>query len=404
MGEPTKSSFKVNDESLPEGHWQGKYEDFKKLGDGLDIDTFSKSADPYAKAQGLLMATYEELSTQAYSLADLWQGKASVEFQKNLKALYESACALADATGQVNVAIGYHASDLQTLKENVDKMKPDTSESAGDWFFGDSWDPLGISHRTTDAEQHQNQANQKVQDWVNKDLTHNTTSYTYTELPKSVHLTIPNPTPGAYDPNKTKPGGPDGPGGLPTGGGGGGGMPNMTPTTPHTTPPTPHLTPTSYHPNTDLTNLPSHHTPATPPGSDLSGLDTHMPGGPGGGPNLSQGLGGPGGGGGPGLGGLDPHGGGLGGPGGGLGGPGMSGLGARGAGANGAGLGGAAAEEAAAQRAAMGGRGGMNGGMPMGMGAGAGGGQEQERERTTWLTEDEDVWGGDGDVAPPVIG
>jgi hypothetical protein len=42
-----------------------------------------------------------------------------------------------------------------------------------------------------------------------------------------------------------------------------------------------------------------------------------------------------------------------------------------------------------------------------GAGAGAGGGgagDEEERERTTWLTEDEDVWGDDSDTAPPVIG
>jgi hypothetical protein len=38
--------------------------------------------------------------------------------------------------------------------------------------------------------------------------------------------------------------------------------------------------------------------------------------------------------------------------------------------------------------------------MPMG---GAGGEGNQERERSTWLTEDESVWGGDGPVAPGVI-
>jgi hypothetical protein len=41
----------------------------------------------------------------------------------------------------------------------------------------------------------------------------------------------------------------------------------------------------------------------------------------------------------------------------------------------------------------------------MGAGAGQGrGGDEEERERTTWLVEDEDVWGADGDATPPVIG
>ncbi|WP_449066128.1 hypothetical protein [Planomonospora algeriensis] len=40
--------------------------------------------------------------------------------------------------------------------------------------------------------------------------------------------------------------------------------------------------------------------------------------------------------------------------------------------------------------------------MPMG-GAGTGE-QERERDQTTWLAEDEGVWGGDEDVAPSVIG
>jgi hypothetical protein len=41
--------------------------------------------------------------------------------------------------------------------------------------------------------------------------------------------------------------------------------------------------------------------------------------------------------------------------------------------------------------------------MPMGGGAG-GGQQEKDRERTTWLAEEEDVWGTDPGVAPSVIG
>jgi hypothetical protein len=45
----------------------------------------------------------------------------------------------------------------------------------------------------------------------------------------------------------------------------------------------------------------------------------------------------------------------------------------------------------------------MAGGMGMG-GMGGGGGQTQERERTTWLAEDEDVWGTEPDVAPQVLG
>jgi hypothetical protein len=39
-----------------------------------------------------------------------------------------------------------------------------------------------------------------------------------------------------------------------------------------------------------------------------------------------------------------------------------------------------------------------------GLGGGAGNEQEKERERSTWLVEDEDVWGTDPDVTPTVIG
>ena len=51
-----------------------------------------------------------------------------------------------------------------------------------------------------------------------------------------------------------------------------------------------------------------------------------------------------------------------------------------------------------------------NGGTPFyppmggGMGGGGAGGDQRERERTTWLAEEEDVWGTDPDVVPAVIG
>jgi hypothetical protein len=52
--------------------------------------------------------------------------------------------------------------------------------------------------------------------------------------------------------------------------------------------------------------------------------------------------------------------------------------------------------------AGAGGRGGVMGGAPMGgRGGGGGGGNDDERERTTWLTEDEDVWG--ATKAPPGV-
>ncbi len=49
-------------------------------------------------------------------------------------------------------------------------------------------------------------------------------------------------------------------------------------------------------------------------------------------------------------------------------------------------------------------RGGMGGMMPM-MGAGMGGQDGgEEQQRSTWIDEDEDVWGTEGDAPPPVLG
>lgn len=67
-------------------------------------------------------------------------------------------------------------------------------------------------------------------------------------------------------------------------------------------------------------------------------------------------------------------------------------------------VGAATAEQAAAANAAnAAGRGGMMPMMPPMMGGAQGAGKEG-RERSSWLTEDEDVWGADDDVAPPLIG
>ncbi|TDC66582.1 hypothetical protein E1200_16530 [Actinomadura sp. GC306] len=169
-------------------------------------------------------------------------------------------------------------------------------------------------------------------------------------------------------------------------------------------------------------------------GGSIPGGGGGIPGGPGagsipggggsipGGPSESDLAGLPGGPPGAGGGGMDPFGrGGIGGggggiPGGGAGGgsvPGAGGLGA-GAGAGGlaggmpgagrgTGVGAGTGAGAGANKGGAGGRGMMGGGAPMG--GGRGGGGEDEHERTTWLMEDEDVWGGnDDETAPPVIG
>jgi len=88
---------------------------------------------------------------------------------------------------------------------------------------------------------------------------------------------------------------------------------------------------------------------------------------------------------------------------------GMAGMGAGGAGAGGRGAGGTRAGGAAGGvppgvAGGAGGRGaGARGGMA-GMGAGAGAGGDHAADHSTWLEEDEDVWGTDSDAAPPVLG
>jgi uncharacterized protein YukE len=133
-------------------------------------------------------------------------------------------------------------------------------------------------------------------------------------------------------------------------------------------------------------------------GGDGTGGDTDLAG-------LSGGPGVPGGGGGgAGLGGgVGAGGGGVGG--GGLGGGPSAGLGVGvvppgGAPGRGVGAGKGAGErgDKATKK-----RSGAGGGVPMG-GSGADDEGETERERTTWLNEDEDVWTGDDDAVPPVIG
>jgi hypothetical protein len=198
--------------------------------------------------------------------------------------------------------------------------------------------------------------------------------------------------------NPGGPGSPGGPGGLPGGGGGGGAhLPKHDPFGNGTGNTPPHLPGDGHFPGSD----PGGQGGSDPGGGDGSNLASFgSPGGGGGLPGDPGGLGGGG------LGG-DPFG--AGGAGGGLGGLGAGGLGPGGMGTAGAGLGpgalgrgmGAAGAEGAAEaeNSALGTSG--RGMMPMSGGHGQG---EKERERSTWLTEDEDVWGGDGDVTPPLIG
>ncbi|MFI7119455.1 hypothetical protein [Amycolatopsis sp. NPDC049868] len=205
----------------------------------------------------------------------------------------------------------------------------------------------------------------------------------------------PSPFPGGGGPAPYP--GADGPSPYP--GGGAGGLP--APLSPRDL----GLKPDPYDPGTGLAGA----APAIHPGGGATtplggGLAPYQPGG-GGGPvpggmpvGLTPYAGGKGGGlspypGGKGAGGVKPYG---------AGGASLSGAGVKpyGAGASGAG-----AHDQGGKAGAGTGKGGSGvGGMPMGGAPGAAGQGERERERTTWLREDEDVWGANPDAPPGVIG
>ena len=201
------------------------------------------------------------------------------------------------------------------------------------------------------------------------------------------------------------------PGGAPSVGGPGSAAHGANPTPAHIQQPNMH-NPNMNNPNMHDPNLndPNLNNPPYPNGP--GGVSPYNGGGSGIGlPGGGSGIGLPGGGSGPGLdtggslAGLDPSGGagaGLGGAGDGSGvtggGLGAGAGGGLGAGAGGAGTGGGLGAGAGTGTAGVGagGRGMM---MPM---HGSGQGDEDERERSTWLSEDDDVWGAEEDV-PTVI-
>jgi uncharacterized protein YukE len=381
------------DYNAPSQKWDGSWDDMHTLITGMSRSNLDAADSSYTQAAKLLNDSVEAISTAGYNLSQVWHGDAANNMQEALKKLHATAYNLAEAASMLQNNLFHNtAEDIQWAHDNApDKQTPSGPVSflagAAD-VASDVSAPIvhvftGWSNTSDSVNKEYDEANKKAaKEFLNIDggqLGHSVFQ-NYIAVPDKVHTDLPNPDPSKQAP--TKPQKPVGPGGTPPMPNGGAPHPS-TPNVPH--PPTPtHVTPphTPTHPT-----IPTHTTPpnvptttGSPHGADLAGL----PGG--GGP----GLGGGGGGLGPGLGG-----GGLGG------GP---GVGAPGAGMPSGALG-TAGEAAAAQNAALAGKGGANGtGMPMGMGGGGAGGQKEERERSTWLTEDEDVWGGDGDVAPPVIG
>lgn len=379
---PTDTSFQVADDTCtsPTGKWDGELEDFRDLAKSVDPGTVRAASKAWLGAQSKLMDSWDVLYAQGSALSDAWKGKAGDTMQQSLKNLYFSSCALADATGQVGVAVESHAGDLDELVKQAGAIK---QTSRNDWqhfkdgFLGNNWGmgPFLIGDRKTDSEKHYNAALKKARDWMNSTgehehdgLARSTTDYVLPELPTKVKFTLPYPSAGSSNPYYT-----DSPTGLNDQGVNGAAF-------------------------NDGLRYPGANDSAGPSGTDLSGTNGDDP------------LGGTGNGNGTGtdLAGTDgsrlPNG--LGGartgfPGGGT--PYDASGGNNRFTPNG--LGSAlntpdAAESAALRNAAARGM----SGMPMPMGAAGARDKDKERERSTYMVEDESTFAPDDDVSPPLIG
>lgn len=382
-----------------------------------------------------------------------WHGGATAapEAQRQLTLLYSSAKDLMDTSLQAGYALKGHGDHaLPEFKNHFDGDNHDLDVDTAKYIEGDwkteNYDKYpalqGMNHTKQDEldlGKAQMAAMTAYRDkWAREKLVAHNTNVTssYDGMPYMLNLSFPPGTkvpPPPPPPRDTQDhGGNDdggsknhgGNGSIPSFNGGGGdtggtgGMPHM--------PSSSNLAGLGNTGNGSGTNLSG--VGHQPIGTDLSGIGNDGLGGGPGGTSLGQGGTGLGNGpGGTGLGGnpsgfpsVGPIG--LGGGGGGFGGlpkgglgsdplglksPGGGGtvqeaggtIGARGA-LNGA----AAAEEAAMGNAAANAARGAGGMMPMMPPMAGQGGQKEGRERGTWLTEDEDVWGTDDDVAPPLIG
>jgi hypothetical protein len=349
-----------------------------------------------------------------------WEGEAGEAYRANLTRTVNQLKALVDEHKGITTSLDKAAGELQTairsipipddMAHEVEAAKQDfknTGKLTNGLFSGAIFNKLLpiYSNKWVDEMREMftpQRAANKIRDWISNEDDKAKTAYhklagehvsTMDGMPQGKTVNKP------WDTNipTVNPTRPDIGGKNPT-------IPDTHPPDPNHRPnvrtpdPNTHL-PNTQHPNSNPTD-PSLRQPSTPDlsptgtgpsadfGSGLAGA---------GGLTGAGGLGAGGGGLGAGAGGIGPGSGGLGSGAGGLGagglGPGAGGLGAGGVGAGAGGARGGAGS-------ARGGAGMMGGGMGGGHGAGAG----DEDEHSTWLNEDEDVWGSDTDAAPPVLG
>ncbi|MBB6475064.1 WXG100 family type VII secretion target [Sphaerisporangium rubeum] len=416
----------------------GGVESVRSKIENTDPDWLSTAGNAYIRAAGMLEDTYQLLESVAGTMAGHWRDKSSGEAQKALQMLHATARELAYRAREVGAAHNDYAADLREAKANL----PTSGWFTWDDDIGANWKTISpitiIEGAITGDTQSDNDKAREHLERLNQRIT-----AVYQTLPQQVTMVLPDPGPPTAPP-LTQAGYPGGGGGGYGGGGGGygggsgfggtGGMPSYGGVR---TPNTDDLFPGGVHPGTGL--------PGTGgPGADLPGAGGPGSGGTGGVPGTglpgdgdSPGNGPavpPGSTGGTGLNPNDPRATGLAGatpppvpppnattlptvptsltppttlP------PGTTPLGTGPLGTTpftagplgpGTAYGGAAT--GAAGQAALAGRAAAGtplGGMPFMPMGGTPGEGDRERERTTWLTEDENVWGGDTTVAPPVI-
>jgi uncharacterized protein YukE len=335
-------------------------------------DKVRTAGETYTAISNRMSTTIETVYTQTQAMGQHWSGKDAEACLKQMQKMYDQAYEIYDKSSTTGSALTDHATKLQWYRDHVPGGGAVNGLSGGEAVLG-IVSPTGLALKDSifgsdddnaakEFMQHLQQRTTEANDAFPSDIVNNQAGASVTD----------------YNSPTYPPGGPNGPGNF----GGGGGVPKD-----------------------PFGAGGGAHAPSDPFGSGHTGI--HSPTDPYGGtgghsPNDPFGTGGSG----TSLAGFDPTGGGglAGGPGGGFGGDplgsaGAGGLNGAGPGGLGPGVGGGlgAGAGAGAGGAGMAGR----GMMPMAGGHGQG---EKERERSTWLTEDEDVWGGDGDAAPPLIG
>lgn len=351
--------------------WDNAIDEMNQILDALQPEAVSTAGGKYNDVATRMNGTISDLYNHAQTLSDNWGGDDADGAMKQMQKMYDQAQSIQATSSTTGSTLTGHGKTLASYKAPGNRP-----QGAGGFETGAVAVVGGLVGLGADRSAH----NAAARDYMSH--LQNATSQANSQFPAHIRSDQASSTQDSYNPNSGNPNSPGGPG-VPTGGGGTGAghIPGAGSAG--------HIPGTGAGGHIPGTGTGGHipgtgtggHIPGTGTGTGTGGDGTNLAGfNPGGGGGAGGGLGGGG------LGGGDP----LGGAGSGLtGGPGGlgSGLG------NGLGAGtGAGAGAGAAGR----------GMMPMAPGGHGKG--EKERERSTWLTEDEDVWGGDGDAAPPLIG